>query len=243
MTIRFPQRARAAGDHRARAPRVRPRRRRHRDRRAPGARSAAGAAGRASGPGCACPAAGTASSSRCARSSASKSPSRRGASSRARLVRAVRPAGRGRARPRRAPRCRARSPAPRARWSPRICRRSACRAPRRATLIALAAGGARRAAAVRAARRRSRRPSPGCARSPASASGPRTTSRCAPAREPDAFPASDIGLLRGAARNGARPSPAELAARAERWRPWRAYAAQHLWAADAEPARLARKRA
>jgi AraC family transcriptional regulator of adaptative response / DNA-3-methyladenine glycosylase II len=55
------------------------------------------------------------------------------------------------------------------------------------------------------------------------------------AREPDAFPASDLGLLRGAAGNGARPSPSELAARAERWRPWRAYAAQHLWAADAEP--------
>ena len=64
------------------------------------------------------------------------------------------------------------------------------------------------------------------------------------AREPDAFPASDIGLLRGAAgRGGLRPTPAELAARSERWRPWRAYAAQHLWAADAEPARLARKRA
>lgn len=56
------------------------------------------------------------------------------------------------------------------------------------------------------------------------------------AREPDAFPASDIGLLRGAAgRGGVRPTPAELAARAERWRPWRAYAAQHLWMADAEP--------
>jgi len=56
------------------------------------------------------------------------------------------------------------------------------------------------------------------------------------AREPDAFPASDIGLLRGAAnRNGVRPSPSELTARAERWRPWRAYAAQHLWVADAEP--------
>jgi AraC family transcriptional regulator of adaptative response / DNA-3-methyladenine glycosylase II len=50
------------------------------------------------------------------------------------------------------------------------------------------------------------------------------------AREPDAFPASDIGLLRGAAdRKGVRPTPAALAARAERWRPWRAYAAQHLW--------------
>lgn len=52
-------------------------------------------------------------------------------------------------------------------------------------------------------------------------------------RETDAFPASDIGLLRGAARNGSRPSPAELQGRAEPWRPWRAYAAQHLWAADA----------
>jgi AraC family transcriptional regulator of adaptative response / DNA-3-methyladenine glycosylase II len=56
------------------------------------------------------------------------------------------------------------------------------------------------------------------------------------AREPDAFPASDVGLLRGAAdRNGVRPSPAELLARAERWRPWRAYAAQHLWVAGAAP--------
>jgi AraC family transcriptional regulator of adaptative response / DNA-3-methyladenine glycosylase II len=53
------------------------------------------------------------------------------------------------------------------------------------------------------------------------------------AREPDAFPASDVGLLRGAARaEGASVSPDELRVRAERWRPWRAYAAQHLWAAD-----------
>jgi AraC family transcriptional regulator of adaptative response / DNA-3-methyladenine glycosylase II len=52
-------------------------------------------------------------------------------------------------------------------------------------------------------------------------------------RETDAFPASDIGLLRGAAiRVGVRPSPARLQDRAETWRPWRAYAAQHLWAAD-----------
>jgi len=53
------------------------------------------------------------------------------------------------------------------------------------------------------------------------------------AREPDAFPASDVGLLRGAAQRGKRPSPEELLARAERWRPWRAYAAQHLWTHDA----------
>ncbi len=53
-------------------------------------------------------------------------------------------------------------------------------------------------------------------------------------REPDAFPASDIGLLRAMAEaDGRRPTPAELLARAEAWRPWRAYAAIHLWAADA----------
>src|SRR5262245_65107045 len=46
-------------------------------------------------------------------------------------------------------------------------------------------------------------------------------------REPDAFPAADIGLLRALARSGAgRPSTAEVVARAEAWRPWRAYAAQ-----------------
>lgn len=52
-------------------------------------------------------------------------------------------------------------------------------------------------------------------------------------REPDAFPSADIGLMRALeGPDGARPSPAELLARAERWRPWRAYAASHLWAAD-----------
>jgi AraC family transcriptional regulator, regulatory protein of adaptative response / DNA-3-methyladenine glycosylase II len=63
-------------------------------------------------------------------------------------------------------------------------------------------------------------------------------------REPDAFPASDIGLLRGAAdRGGLRPSAAELNGRAEPWRPWRAYAAQHLWAADAAASQPPRKEA
>jgi AraC family transcriptional regulator of adaptative response / DNA-3-methyladenine glycosylase II len=53
-------------------------------------------------------------------------------------------------------------------------------------------------------------------------------------REPDAFPAADIGLLRAMAdAGGARPTPAALLGRAEAWRPWRAYAAQHLWTADA----------
>lgn len=51
-------------------------------------------------------------------------------------------------------------------------------------------------------------------------------------RETDAFPAADIGLLRGAETvDGARPSVPNLLIRSESWRPWRAYAAQHLWAA------------
>ncbi|MBS0362690.1 MAG: helix-turn-helix domain-containing protein [Proteobacteria bacterium] len=54
-------------------------------------------------------------------------------------------------------------------------------------------------------------------------------------REPDAFPQADIGLLRAMEdETGRRPTPAELLIRAEAWRPWRAYAAQHLWAADAD---------
>ncbi|MGH8142670.1 MAG: AlkA N-terminal domain-containing protein, partial [Steroidobacteraceae bacterium] len=51
-------------------------------------------------------------------------------------------------------------------------------------------------------------------------------------REPDAFPVGDVGLRRALADpQGQRPSAGELLARAQKWRPWRAYAAQHLWAA------------
>ncbi len=48
-------------------------------------------------------------------------------------------------------------------------------------------------------------------------------------REPDAFPASDLGLLRAMATSAGRPVPAALLRRAEAWRPWRAYAAMRLW--------------
>jgi AraC family transcriptional regulator of adaptative response / DNA-3-methyladenine glycosylase II len=51
-------------------------------------------------------------------------------------------------------------------------------------------------------------------------------------RETDAFPSSDIGLIRALAENGVRPSAKTVLARAEAWRPWRAYAAQHLWTHD-----------
>jgi AraC family transcriptional regulator, regulatory protein of adaptative response / DNA-3-methyladenine glycosylase II len=60
-------------------------------------------------------------------------------------------------------------------------------------------------------------------------------------REMDAFPASDIGLLRSATKiDGARSTAKSLLNRAESWRPWRAYAAQHLWASEAAPTSLNR---
>jgi AraC family transcriptional regulator of adaptative response / DNA-3-methyladenine glycosylase II len=59
-------------------------------------------------------------------------------------------------------------------------------------------------------------------------------------READAFPAADIALMQGfAGTDGLRPSPKQLLDDAEAWRPWRAYAAQHLWAAYADQPRPA----
>ncbi len=55
-------------------------------------------------------------------------------------------------------------------------------------------------------------------------------------REPDAFPAADVGLMQAIEKlEGSRPSAKQLAERAQAWRPWRAYAAQHLWTAIAAP--------
>ena len=47
--------------------------------------------------------------------------------------------------------------------------------------------------------------------------------------EPDAFPHGDLGLLRAMAARGEELDTRGLARRAEAWRPWRAYAAMHLW--------------
>ena len=44
--------------------------------------------------------------------------------------------------------------------------------------------------------------------------------------DPDAFPATDLGMIKAAKQWGID----SLATHAERWRPWRSYAAQHLWA-------------
>jgi AraC family transcriptional regulator of adaptative response / DNA-3-methyladenine glycosylase II len=47
--------------------------------------------------------------------------------------------------------------------------------------------------------------------------------------EPDAFPASDLGILNALREGEDRPTVKQAIARAEAWRPWRAYAAVYLW--------------
>ena len=49
-------------------------------------------------------------------------------------------------------------------------------------------------------------------------------------RDPDAFMAGDLGVRRGLEALGQDGSPRSAARLAERWRPYRAYATQHLWA-------------
>jgi AraC family transcriptional regulator of adaptative response / DNA-3-methyladenine glycosylase II len=49
--------------------------------------------------------------------------------------------------------------------------------------------------------------------------------------DPDAFLASDLGVRRALARAGLAAGPGAAGVRAERWRPWRGYALQYLWAA------------
>ena len=48
--------------------------------------------------------------------------------------------------------------------------------------------------------------------------------------DPDAFPATDLGVLRAARELGA-----DLGASSAAWRPWRSYAAQYLWAVTPHP--------
>jgi AraC family transcriptional regulator, regulatory protein of adaptative response / DNA-3-methyladenine glycosylase II len=51
-------------------------------------------------------------------------------------------------------------------------------------------------------------------------------------REPDAFPAADVGLMRALDGGAGRPDATTLEDWSQAWRPWRAYAAQHLWTSD-----------
>lgn len=53
-------------------------------------------------------------------------------------------------------------------------------------------------------------------------------------RDPDAFLPTDLGVRRGLEALGEDGSPVATEARAESWRPYRAYALQHLWAAASD---------
>ncbi|MFI1203306.1 AlkA N-terminal domain-containing protein [Streptomyces sp. NPDC020883] len=53
--------------------------------------------------------------------------------------------------------------------------------------------------------------------------------------DPDAFTPTDLGLRRAAAGLGLPATPAALTRHSARWRPWRAYAVQYLWATDDHP--------
>ena len=48
--------------------------------------------------------------------------------------------------------------------------------------------------------------------------------------DPDAFLPTDLGILRAMQHLGCAGTPAAAAKAADRWRPWRSYAAAHLWA-------------
>jgi AraC family transcriptional regulator of adaptative response / DNA-3-methyladenine glycosylase II len=48
--------------------------------------------------------------------------------------------------------------------------------------------------------------------------------------DPDAFVASDLGIRLAARELGMPTTPGALTRRAARWRPWRSYAVQYLWA-------------
>jgi AraC family transcriptional regulator, regulatory protein of adaptative response / DNA-3-methyladenine glycosylase II len=54
-------------------------------------------------------------------------------------------------------------------------------------------------------------------------------------RDPDAFMPTDLGVRHGLEALGCDGSPSSAVRIAERWRPYRAYATQHLWAQVAPP--------
>jgi AraC family transcriptional regulator of adaptative response / DNA-3-methyladenine glycosylase II len=53
--------------------------------------------------------------------------------------------------------------------------------------------------------------------------------------DPDAFLPTDLGVRLAAEKLGLPATPAALVRRAAAWRPWRAYAVQHLWATGDHP--------
>ena len=228
-------RVRALPAHRRAHPaRLRPRRRCRDDRRASRAGSVAGAADRRSGPACARPAAGTASSWRCAPSSASRSRSRRRASSPARLVQLCGAAAAGGAAQPAALRLAFPTAAQVA-----AADLSALGMPnaRKAALVALAEAALADPALFQPARH-GRGDGGAAARDPRHRRMDGALHRLARGARDRCFPGQRHrpAARRRRSASASRPSPAVLQDRAETWRPWRAYAAQHLWAGGSQAA-------
>jgi AraC family transcriptional regulator of adaptative response / DNA-3-methyladenine glycosylase II len=59
--------------------------------------------------------------------------------------------------------------------------------------------------------------------------------------DPDAFLSDDLGVRRAAAELGLGDTPARLTEHSARWRPWRAYATQYLWASLDHPVATLRR--
>ena len=53
--------------------------------------------------------------------------------------------------------------------------------------------------------------------------------------DPDAFPAGDLGIKMAAKQLGLPAGPKSLTVHSHRWRPWRSYAVQYLWATGDHP--------
>lgn len=57
--------------------------------------------------------------------------------------------------------------------------------------------------------------------------------------DPDAFLPTDLGVRRAIERLGGDENPASISKLSERWKPWRSYATQHLWASlNNEPSNI-----
>ena len=59
--------------------------------------------------------------------------------------------------------------------------------------------------------------------------------------DPDAFPATDLGVRRALERLGRPGDPVSALRQAERWRPWRSYGLMYLWGAPARRPHVSRR--
>jgi len=52
--------------------------------------------------------------------------------------------------------------------------------------------------------------------------------------DPNAFPASDLGIIKALTKEDKKPTTKQIIERASAWQPWRAYATLYLWLSNAK---------